>query len=135
MLKFNPTTPIRFYYAEDGDYVPGQGVTKTWKLLKSGRYDTFFCEWIGMYGDRALSAEALGIKDSATIRTFFNPTIYDKLRTERVIIVKNADTKAIKEDGTPDKNNHNVYELWGGVDNVREENRFMEFRARRYEGL
>jgi len=133
-MKFNPTTPVKFYYAKEGAYVPGQGATKTWVLVKSGDYDTFYCEWTGTFGDRAISAEALGVKDSATVRTFFNPTVYAKLRSVRVVVVKNADATAIIKD-EPDKNNPNVYELWGGVDNVKEENRYLEFRVRRYEGL
>jgi hypothetical protein len=60
--------------------------------------------------------------------------VYAKLRTEQVVVIKNADATAMA-DGAPDKNNPNVYELWGGVDNVKEENRFMEFRVRRYESL
>ena len=132
MIKFNPTTPIKFYTKET-IYVPGQGNTTTWQLLVSNGYSHFYCEWRGSFGDRALSAEALGIKDSATIRTFYNPSIYNKLRTTHVIIAKNG--ADIMKDGVPDKNNSNCYELWGGVDNVLEENRYMEFRVRRYEGL
>jgi hypothetical protein len=63
----------------------------------------------------------------------YTPNLYGKLRTEQVVVIKNADSTAIK-DGVPDKNNANVYELWGGVDNVLEKNQFMEFRVRRYEG-
>lgn len=132
-IRFNPTTPVKFY-AKESEYVPGEGQTTTWKLVTSWVYDTFYCEWQGTFGDRALSAEALGIKDSATVRTFYNPAVYAKLRTVQVVVIKNADATAIV-DGEPDKNNPNVYELWGGVDNVREENRFIEFRVRRYEGL
>ena len=132
-LRFNPTTPIQFY-AKESKYEPGQGMIETWNLIKSGEYNTFYCDWQGTYGDRAISAEALGVRDSATIRIFYNPIIYEKLRTVRVVVIKNADSTAIV-DGEPDKNNPNVYELWGGVDNVREENQFMEFRVRRYEGI
>jgi hypothetical protein len=133
MLKFSPTTPVKFY-AKSTSYTPGQGQSTAWELLQSGPYSTFYCEWSGSYGDRAMSAEALGVKDSATVRTFFNPTVHDKLRTTQVIVVKNADAAAVVA-GVPDKNNANVYELWGGVDNVKEENQYMEFRVRRYEGL
>ena len=133
MLKFNPTTPVKIY-AKSTAYTPGQGQTTSWTLITSGAYSTFYCEWRGSFGDRAMSAEALGVKDSATIRTFYNPTIYDKLRTTQVVVIKNADATAIVG-GVPDHNNPNVYELWGGVDNVQEENQYMEFRVRRYEGL
>lgn len=130
MLKFNPNTPIKFY-AKETVYVPGQGNTTIWQVVIS---NSLFCEWRGSFGDRALSAEALGVKDSATIRSFYHPDIYAKLRSEQVIVVKNADATAFI-DGVPNKNNPNVYELWGGVDNVLEENQYMEFRVRRYEGL
>lgn len=133
MLKFNPNTPIKCYAKETG-YVSGKGNTTTWQLLTSDGYDTFYCEWKGTFGDRAMSAQALGVKDSATIRTFYNPNVYKKLRSVQVVIIKNADNTCIVN-GMPDKNNPNVYELWGGVDNVLEENQFMEFRVRRYEGL
>lgn len=133
MLKFIPNTPINFYTKET-TYIPGQGNTSSWVQVTSDFYDTFYCEWRGSFGDRALSAAALGIKDSATIRTFYNPVIYEKIRREQTIVVKNADDTAFIE-GEPDKNNPNLYELWGGVDNVKEENQYMEFRARRYEGL
>lgn len=131
MLKFNPTTPIKFFTKET-TYIPGQGNATTWQELDSDGYDTFYCEWRGSFGDRAMSAEALGVKDSATIRTFYNPNIYEKLRTVQVIVAKNGAN--ILVDGVPDKNNSDCYELWGGVDNVLEENRFMEFRVRRHEG-
>jgi hypothetical protein len=134
MLKFNPTTPMQLYYAKDGTYTAGSGATRSWELIESGDYDTFYGEWKGTYGDRALAAESLGVKDSATVRTFYNPDIYEKLRSCRVIVVKNADSDAVSA-GVPDRTNPNVYELWGGVDNVMEENQFMEFRVRRYEGV
>ena len=88
-MRFNPTTPIKFY-AKDSVYVPGEGNTTTWQELTSGDYNTFYGEWRGSFGDRALSAEALGIKDSATIRTFYNPNIYAKLRSVQVIVAKNG---------------------------------------------
>jgi len=131
-INFNPTTPIKFFTKET-TYIPGQGNTTTWQELDSDGYTTFYCEWRTMYGDRAITAETLGIKESATIRTFYNPIIYNKLRTTQVIVAKNGAN--ILKDGVPDKNNPDCYELWGGVDNVLEENRFMEFRVRRYEGL
>ena len=132
-MKFNPTTPVNFY-AKESEYVSGRGIIESWKLVKSGDYYTFYCDWQGTYGDRAISAEALGVTDSATIRTFYVPAVYEKLRRVQVVVVKNADSTAIVED-EPDKNNPNVYMLWGGVDNVKEENQFMEFRVRRYEGI
>lgn len=132
-LKFNPSTPIKIYTRKT-DYIPGKGNVTTWQELNSDGYKVFYCEWRTMYGDRALTAETMGIKESATIRTFYNPNIYNKITRVQTLIVKNLDETAFVE-GQPDKDNPNLYELWGGVDNILEENRFMEFRVRRYEGL
>ena len=132
-LKFNPSTPIKFYTKET-TYVAGQGNTTTWQELNSDGYKVFYGEWRTTHGDRALTAETLGVKDSATIRTFYNPNIYNKITRVQTIVIKNLDKTAMVN-GQPDKNNPNCYELWGGVDNVLEENKSMEFRVRRYEGL
>ena len=122
MLKFNPTTPVRFY-ALVSEYVPGTGQTETLREI-----GMLYSEWKGSFGDRKLNAQALGISDPATVRTFYHPEIYQNLKTRKVIAVKNGD-------GEPDKLNPNCYEAWGGVDNVLETNQFMEFSVRRYEGL
>ena len=127
VIKFNPTVPVEFYQKKS-TYVPGDGHTSTWESV--GR---LYCEWRGAYGDRVTAAQALGVSDSATIRTFYHPAIYSALRGSEVVAIKNADATGIKN-GAPDKSNSNVYELWGGVDNVGEENQFMELRVRRYEG-
>ena len=119
MLKFNPNTPVKFYTKEI-EYVVGEGNRTTWEAINSNGNTVFYGEWKGTYGDRALSAEALGVKESATIRTFYNPNIYNKLRSVQVLVVKNANETAFI-DGEPDKNNPDLYELWGGVDNVLEE--------------
>lgn len=128
MLKFNPTTPIVFYVSVS-EYVSGVGQTETWKKI-----GTLYGEWRGSFGDRRLNAQALGVSDSATVRTFYHPDIYSKMKTNRTVVIKNADATAIK-DGEPDKLNPNCYEVWGGVDNVLEANQYMEFSVRRYEGL
>jgi head-tail adaptor len=128
VLKFNPTTPIVFYTSVS-EYVPGVGQTETWQEI-----GTLYGEWRGSFGDRRLNAQALGVSDSATVRTFYHPDIYSKMKTNRTVVIKNADATAIK-DGEPDKLNPNCYEVWGGVDNVLEANQYMEFSVRRYEGL
>lgn len=128
MLKFNPTTPIVFYVSVS-EYETGVGQTETWQKI-----GTLYGEWRGSFGDRRLNAQALGVSDSATVRTFYHPDIYSKMKTNRTVVIKNADATAIK-DGEPDKLNPNCYEVWGGVDNVLEANQYMEFSVRRYEGL
>lgn len=132
-MKFNPNTPL-WFYVHESMYVPGEGPVTAWQRIETDGYDTFYCEWKGGFGERAMSAQAMGVNDMATIKTFYNPIIYEKMRTKKVIVVKNCDNTALK-DFIPDKHNPNVYELWGSPDNVKEENRYMEFRVRRYEGI
>lgn len=137
MIKLNPTTPVNFYVKKSG-YVNGQGHTSTWekitiKISQTQEISTFYGEWRGSYGDRVTSAQALGVNDSATFRMFYNPEIYNQLRTAQVLIIKNADQTAF-ENNEIDLRNPNVYELWSGVDNIQEENKYMEFRVKRYEG-
>lgn len=120
MLKFNPTTPVKFF-AKTSVYVPGEGQSVGWSDI-----GTMYCEWRGSYGDRVTAAQALGVGDSATVRTFYRPEVYNALRSTQVIVLKNGI-------GEPTAQNPNAYELWGGVDNVAEENQFIEFRVRRYE--
>ncbi len=129
MIKFIPTTPM-FFYVKVGGYTSGTGATVTWtKILPTSLYG----EWKGGYGDRALAAEAIGVKDMATIRTYYVPSLYEYLQKSQVVVIKNADAAGIVS-GVPVKSNPNVYELWGGVDNVEQANQFIEFRVRRYEG-
>ncbi len=131
MIKFNPTTPIKFYVKESA-YTKGEGASAEWHPITTNT-NTFYSEWRGTFGDRLTAAQAIGVSDSATIRTFYNPAIYNALQTKQVLIIKNADSTAVVN-GTLDRNNVNVYELWGGVDNIAEENQFMEFQVRRYQG-
>lgn len=127
-MKFNPITPLLFY-VKTTTYVSGEGVKTEWTKVIDG---SLFCEWRGGFGDRAIAAQAQGVKEMATVRTFYHPTVYEKLRTVHVVILKNADTTAIVS-GAPNPENVNTYELWGGVDNVGESNQYIEFRVRRYE--
>lgn len=133
MIKLNATTPLMFYVF-DSVYVPGEGYTTAWQKFVSDGHETFWADWKGGFGDRAIAAQAQGIGDMATVRTFYNPTLCEKLRTKRTIVIKNADETAIK-DNVPDKNNPNCYELWGGVDNIGEANQLMEFRVKRVEQI
>lgn len=116
-------------YVKKSSYTSGEGQSTIWEPT-----EVHYCKWTGSYGARAMEAQALGVNDSATVLMRYSLNLYEKLRTEQVIIIKNADATAVKN-GVPDKNNPNVYELWGGVDNVKEENQYIEFRVRRYEGL
>lgn len=126
-IAFNPTTPVRFY-AKQTVYVPGEGQTTVWVFA-----GLLYAEWRSAFGDRVTAAQAVGVSDLATVRTFYHPAIYDALQKRSAIIVRNNDETAIV-DGVPDKTNVNTYELWGGVDNVAQGNQYMEMQVRRYEG-
>lgn len=129
MLKFNPTTPMTFWQ-KTSSYTAGQGQSTTWTQILAS---PLFGEWRGGFGDRALAAQAVGVSDMATCRTFYHPTVYEAMQTSQVIVIRGADGTAFK-DGVPDRENQNTYELWGGVDNVENANQCIEFRVRRYTG-
>jgi hypothetical protein len=126
VIKFNPNCVMRVY-AKSSTYTAGTGHTTTWTdagLLHG--------EWRGTYGDRVTAVQSLGVSDSATIRAYFHPLIYEKLRTTQCVIIKGDDKTALVG-GVPNKGNPNCYELWGGIDNYYEVDQFIEFTVRRYE--
>ena len=100
MIKFNPTTPIKFYVKESA-YTKGEGASAEWHPITTNT-DTFYSEWRGTFGDRLTVAQAIGVSDSATIRTFYNPAIYDALQTKQVLIIKKCRLDSYKN-GTLDK--------------------------------
>lgn len=135
-LRAKFTTAISFYIQTTA-YDSGQGVTKTWTLYKSelsdgSKMSVFFCEWTGSYGEIKFAAQAQGVSDSARVRMPFIPELYAELKSQKVLIAKNADTNVI-DDNAPDAANANAYRVWGSVDNIREENILMEFNVMRYE--
>jgi len=141
-MKFNPTTPINLY-VKNSNYVPGEGHETTWQLLESIyknatetepalKTSVFYVEWKGGFGDRLMAAQAIGVSDMATIRTFYNPVIFEAAKTKEVLVVLNCDSTAFIEN-KPNVDSINLYEIWGGIDNVDQQNQFMEFKVRRYE--
>ncbi len=125
------TTAISFYEKVNA-YTSGQGTSVTWTLYTEDTMSVFSCEWRGTHGNAQMSAQAVGVLDSARIRMPYVPDLYEKLRTAEIVIVKGADASAIVN-GEPNEQNPNTYTVWGGVDNMQQENRFMEFNVRRYE--
>ena len=131
-------TPLKFY-AEQSTYVPGDGYTTGWLPLTTNvnligeaqDIDVFWAEWQSAYGNQVLEAQAVGVNEMATIRMTYIPALFDALRTNKVVISKNADN--IIKDNIPDKDNPNAYSMLGGVDNFKEQNEWMEFKVRRYE--
>ena len=130
------TTAVSFW-EKVSTYDPGKGPTTTWRLYAEGEMSVFPCEWRGKFGygkrgNETYDGDAEGVVDCATIRMPYIPGLYDKLRTCTVIVIKGADAGALN-DGVPDPTNPNVYEAYGGIDNIYEENQYMEFHAHRYE--
>lgn len=131
------TTPVRFW-EKVSTYEPGQGPSTEWVLYTEGEMSVFPCEWRGKFGygkmgNAIFEADAEGVLDRATIRMPFIPGLYDKLRTSAVIVVKGPDNGDVFKCGEPNPENPNTYEVYGGVDNIYEENQYMEFHAHRYE--
>jgi hypothetical protein len=62
----------------------------------------------------------------------FNPVLYDALRGSQVVVIKDADKTALK-DNIPLMDHPNVFSLFGNVDNIKEEDKLLEFHVRRYE--
>ena len=135
-IKTAFTTAISFY-SQETTYTSGKGNVVTWSKFESPLSPTeqvsvFFCEWTGSYGEMKLSAQAQGVNESARVRLPFVPALYEKLREVKVIIAKKDDANVIKN-GAPVASCPNAFVVWGGVDNIREENQLMEFNVRRYE--
>lgn len=125
------TTAISFY-EKTNTYKKGEGNTTAWTLYTEGTMSVFPCEWRGTHGNAAITANAAGVLDSARVRMPYIPALYEKLRTAEIVIIKGADPTAVSQ-GVPDEMNPNTYTVWGGVDNMQEECRFMEFNVQRYE--
>ena len=130
------TTAVSFWQKVT-TYVTGQGNSTRWVLYTEGAMSVFPCEWRGKLaegkrGNMTFEADAEGFVDRAAIRMPFIPDLYNKLRTGSVIVLKGDDRSGLV-DGEPDPGNPNVYEAYGGIDNIYEENQYMEFHVRRYE--
>lgn len=130
------TTAVSFW-EKVSTYVPGQGNTTTWSLYTEGLMSVFPCEWRGKFGygkrgNETYEGDAEGVIDRATIRMPFIPGLYDKLRTRSVVVIKGTDNGGL-ENGEPNPGNPNAYEAYGGIDNIYEENQYMEFHVHRYE--
>ena len=130
------TTAVSFW-SKVSTYTAGQGNTTSWELYTEGAMSVFPCEWRGKFGygkrgNETYEAEAEGVVDRAIIRMPFIPGLYNKLRTMSVVVLKGDDQSGLVT-GVPDPGNPNVYEAYGGIDNVLEENQYMEFHVHRYE--
>ena len=130
------TTAVSFWIKES-TYEAGKGNTTSWSLYTEGAMSVFPCEWRGKFGygkrgNETYDADAEGVIDRAVIRMPFIPGLYDKLRTVSVVIVKGGVRGGLCY-GEPNPGDPDTYEAYGGIDNIYEENQYMEFHAHRYE--
>lgn len=127
-------TPISFW-EKATSYVAGQGNTTTWTLYSEGEMTVFPCEWrgkilAGKNQNEVFDGDAEGALERAVIRMPFIPALYDKLRSGAMIAVRGFLPEGETE---PNLTSQNVYEVFGTVDNILEENQYMEFQLARYE--
>ena len=130
------TTAVSFW-EKVSTYVPGQGNTTSWTLYTEGAMSVFPCEWRGKFGygrrrNETFEADADGVIDRAVIRMPYIPGLYNKLRTGAMVVIKGTESSSLI-DGEPNPADPNVYETYGGVDNIYDENQYIEFLAHRYE--
>ena len=137
MIRANLNTPICIYVKES-KYVSGEGADTKWIKVTTDLTDVFYCEWSSMqgilrkYGEKVMTAHAEGVNDMVSVRMVYIPEVYTALKNNKAVIVKNLDETAVNKN--PDKNNPNVFELYSGIGNIGEENQFMEFALKRYQG-
>lgn len=130
------TTAVSFW-EKVSSYIPGQGNTSTWTLYTEGAMSVFPCEWrskfgYGRRGNETFDADAEGVIDRAAVRMPFIPGLYNKLRTGAMVVIKGTESSSLI-DGEPNPADPNVYETYGGIDNIYEENQYIEFPVHRYE--
>ena len=130
------TTAVSFWEKVSTN-VPGKGNTTSWTLYAEGAMSVFPCEWRGKFGygrrgNETYEADAEGVIDRAKVRMPYIPGLYDKLRTGAMIVIKGTSESALI-DGEPNPGSPDVYETYGGIDNIYEERQYMEFLVHRYE--
>ena len=135
-IKARFTTAISFW-EKVSTYTVGEGNTTTWVLYTEGAMSVFPCEWrnkfiAGRNRNEVYNVDAEGVLERISVRMPFIPRLYEKLRSGTIAVVKGADGKAIL-DGEPNPESLNVYQVFGSVDNILEENQYMEFYLTRYE--
>ncbi len=133
-MRMSYTTPIKFAYSEESNERDGlsRTIIEVTSQFGENEINVFWCEWRGEHGTQVYMSQSASVNDTATVRMPFNPSIYKALKEKTVYIGKNAVPIDISEDGLPDEENPNIYILWGGVDNVLENNQILEFKVRRY---
>lgn len=125
------------FWEKVSTYTPGEGNTTTWTLFTEGTMSVFPCEWrdkilAGKNQNETFDGNAEGSLERAVVRMPYIPNLYEKLRSGAMAVVKGTGSDSVS-DGEPDLLSANVYEVFGTVDNILEENQYMEFQLARYE--
>lgn len=125
------------FWEKVSTYTAGEGNTTTWTLFTEGAMSVFPCEWrgkilAGKNQNETFDGNAEGSLERAVVRMPFIPALFEKLRSGAMVVVKGTDSSAVI-DGEPDLLSMNVFEVFGTVDNILEENQYMEFQLARYE--
>ena len=125
------------FWEKTSTYEAGKGNTTTWTLFTEGTMSVFPCEWRGKFGygrrgNETYDGEAEGVVDRAKVRMPYIPALYEKMRTGTMIVIKGTASSALI-DGEPNPGSPDVYETYGGIDNIYEENQYLEFLVHRYE--
>lgn len=121
-MKFN--TLIKFDVVKD-EYIKGIGnntTTERFKVKVSNAIETdcLYCEWSNNYGSVALMQQQQGIRESARIRMPFVRSLVEAVKKNNLIIYKHG----IEEDT-------HIFELATSVDDIKEDNKVIEFQVRR----
>lgn len=132
-LNFSPTTPLKFLTKQTKAGEIGQGTVTDYFPIETAvagmSVDTYWCEWRTDHGTVKATLFNSGVAESATVRMYYIPEVYNALRTEEVAIAYNAEdiisTNEIIESANP-----NAWQIFGQPDKV---NNVMEFSVRRYE--
>lgn len=92
-----------------------------------GGFDSniYTCEWVNIYGYEKFLAKAYNVELTAKIRMYYNPNLYN--------LIENFEIYIMKFKNEPNGFNlKNSFITNSNIDNIREENRLMEFTVKRY---
>ena len=125
MISFRPNTMIRVQWRKNS-YTAGEGAGHEWRdvtFSAGGIMRVWFpCEWVNAFGTDVYTAESLNIRGAATVRMGYVPELFEVLSHERVRIFRNGETDPRR-----------AYATVGQPDNVRMENRMLEFKVQQLE--
>jgi hypothetical protein len=128
-MRLKNNFPIRIYREVSKRNEETGELTTNYCKFKNRVYgsisDIWFCDWIDIYGQQQILNQANNLNILATIRMYYNPSLYDLMEEEQVFIIKGTQLF--------DDNLEKMYRVAGSVTNIKGENRYMEFKVTRKE--